>query len=508
MTRIERLQYYRRVLGEAADKSPEHLRVARAKLGRTDLFFLLVFLLGRKDVNRDWLYDRCNEVQKEPDEHLDLWAREHYKSTLITYGKTIQDIFVDPEVTVGIFSHTRPIAKGFLRQIKREFESNDLLKEVYPEILWGNPRAEAPKWNEDDGIVVKRKGNPKESTIEAWGVVDGQPTSKHFALLVYDDLVTRESVNTPEMISKTTDALALSYNLGTSGGARRFIGTRYHFNDSYGEIIRRGTVTPRVYAATKDGTVEGESVFLPREVLDKKYADMRSFVFSAQMLQNPVADEAQGFKADWLRYYDGEQSDGGGMNKYLLCDPASAKKKESDYTAIGVVGLGPDNNYYLLDLVRDRLNLRERGDAIFSLHRRWKPKGVGYEKYGIQADIEYLQDRMGRENYRFDITPLGGQVAKSDRIKGLIPIFEDGRFYLPESMWKTDYQGKAVDLVTAFIEEEYKPFPVGLHDDMFDMIARIMDGDMNTVWPKPREAADRYAKTRKRRARSGSWMTA
>ena len=73
-------------------------------------------------------------VQESPDGHLDLWAREHYKSTIITFGQTIQDILRDPEVTVGIFSHTRPIAKGFLRQIKRELESNQTLKDLFPDI--------------------------------------------------------------------------------------------------------------------------------------------------------------------------------------------------------------------------------------------------------------------------------------------------------------------------------------------------------------------------------------
>ena len=109
---------------------------------------------------------------------MDLWAREHYKSTIITFGKTIQDILAshgdDPldewqdfyEPTFGIFSHTRPIAKGFLNQIKVEFEGNTLLQSVFPDILYSDPKGQSPKWSEDSGLVVKRKSNPKESTIE------------------------------------------------------------------------------------------------------------------------------------------------------------------------------------------------------------------------------------------------------------------------------------------------------------------------------------------------------
>lgn len=461
------------------------------KRARTDLFFLLTEVLGRKDIDRPWLKARCEEVQASPNGHLDLWAREHYKSTIITFGKSIQDILAshgdDPlpewggrEITIGIFSHTRPIAKGFLRQIKQEFESNKRLHALFPDILWEDAR-KAPKWSEDDGIVVKRRTNPKESTVEAWGIVDGQPTSKHFFVLVYDDLVTRESVTTPEMIAKTTAALELSYNLGSDGGIKRFIGTRYHFNDSYKAVMDRGTASSRIYPATDDGTVDGEPVLLSAETLREKRRDMGPYTFACQMMQNPKADETQGFKDEWLHYYANEL--GSVSNRYILVDPASGKRKGNDYTAIWVIGLGSDSNYYVLDMVRDRLNLTQRGKLVLELHRKWKPLQVRYERYGMMADIEYIKQLQEVENYRFDITEVGGQTSKADRIKRLIPLFEQGRVYLPQTMHKTNYEGKIEDLINVFVQQEYKSFPVSLHDDMLDALARIAEPDIPLKWP-------------------------
>jgi phage terminase large subunit-like protein len=474
----------------AVDLGREMQRRASSKVARekckTDLRWLLVNVLGRKDCDNDWVRARCAEVRASPNGHLDLWARGHYKSTIITFALTIQDILNNPEITVGIFSHTRPIAKAFLRQIKREFETNEQLKALFPDILWANPVVQSPKWSEDEGIVVQRQSNPKESTVEAWGLVDGQPTSKHYRLLVFDDVVTRESVTTPEMMAKTTEALQLSFNLAAANSSRRFIGTRYHFNDTYRTVMEAGSVRPRLYPATHNGKVDGEPVFFTKELLAEKRRDMGPYVFGAQMLQDPTADEKQGFKLEWLQYMSGPGTHRG-QNLVIVVDAASSKKKGSDYTAMWLVGFGPDRKMYVHDMLRDRLSLTERADTLFAWHRKWNTRGqvlaVGYERYGLMADVEHFKDRMERENYRFAITELGGLMAKNDRIRRLIPWFEQGRLFLPPILNKTNYEGRTVDLVNSFKNDEYLPFPVGTHDDMLDALARVLDDNLPVCWP-------------------------
>jgi phage terminase large subunit-like protein len=457
---------------------------ALKQLCSEDLFFLLTIGCKRKDINRDWLYERCREVEANPNGYLDLWAREHYKSTIITFGKSIQDLLVDPDnTTIGIFSHTRPIAKGFLDQIKREFEGNTFLKGLFPDVLYENPRSQAPKWALDSGLILKRQANPKEANVEAWGLVDGQPTSKHFSILVYDDVVTRESVTTSEQIKKVTEAWELSLNLGAQGGVTRYIGTRYHANDTYKTMMSRGSVTPRIYPATDNGKVDGVPVFLTKEDLDKKRRDMGPYTFGTQMLQDPVADKAMGFKEEWLSFYD-SLGDTSKWNIYIIVDPAGQRKKSNDYTVMEVVGLAPDNNYYLIDAIRDRLNLTQRASKLFELHRKHNPIAVGYEHYGMQADIEHIKYVMEQQNYRFNITELGGSLAKEDRIRKLVPIYEQRRFYMPKKLNFVSHDSKNVDYIRAFIDDEYLAFPVSTHDDMLDCRARILDPTLDAKFPK------------------------
>jgi predicted phage terminase large subunit-like protein len=191
------------------------------------------------------------------------------------------------------------------------------------------------------------------------------------------------------------------------------------------------------------------------------------------------------------------------MNKVMLVDAANSKRKSSDYTSIWVIGLAADKNYYALDIVRDRLNLTERGSAVMRLHRKWRPMQVRYESYGLQADIAHIKSIMEAENYRFDVTEVAGRTPKNDRIRRLIPICEQGRLYLLHSLNYSDYEHVVRDLIHDFIESEYVAFPVALHDDMMDSLARIAEPDLELVWPRDSSPTvkDRY----KREVQTSAW---
>ena len=443
----ETMQFYARVV-------PTIPHMGRALLGCNDRYFLLAGIMRRDDALHPWLFARCREVEANPDGHIDLWARFHYKSTIITFAGVVQEIMCDPEITIAIFSVVKPTAREFLNRIKQEFENNDYLKALYSDVLYSNPKGKSPgegrpsKWSIERGITVKRRSNTVEATVEAHGLIDGQPTGRHFKMHVYDDVVTQDHISEEE-IKKTTARWEMADNLGTHEGTRKWIaGTRYHFADTYAEILDRKSARPRIYPATVDGTATGAPVFLTPERLRQIRNDQRS-TFSAQMLLNPVAMSEATFRSEWFRTYDVIPSV---MNVYIMCDPSKGKTKRSDRTAIAVIGINPAGNKFLLDGYCHRMKLSERWNFIKQLEAKWRNHTgvqhvkVGYEQYGMQSDLEVFEEYKERDRVEFAIeeinTPSEGKHSKRDRIERLEPDMRETRFFLPAVVYHPDFGGR------------------------------------------------------------------
>ena len=523
----------------------------RALLGCNDRFFLLTALCRREDMVHPWIYDRCREVEAEPDGYLDLWARGHGKSSVGTFAGVIQEILIDPEIRIGIFGNTQEISRPFLAQIKEELERNDELKRLYPDVLWERPAQEAPSWSLDKGIIVKRAGNPKEATVEAHGVIDAQPTGRHFPLLVFDDIITEKNVTNPDQIKKATERVELSDNLGVLEGTRKwYFGTRYSFADSYAHLMEHGIVKPRIYPATDNGKLDGKPVLLSEKDWAEKKRAQRSTV-AAQMLLNPLAGTENTFRVHWLRPYWVRPYM---MNVYIMGDPSKGKSKSSDRTALVVVGIDANGNKYLLDGYCHRMPLSQRWENLKNLHKRWSQMPgvqhikVGYERYGQQTDEEYFEEKMRLEGKRFEIIELSwtreaGRESKVARVERLEPDFREGSFLIPAKIWhpameqtqgrarwvlqpgsdeifygpylgQHQYEGRAIangehwrimhpiirkdedgslyDLVRVFFEE-YRFFPFSPRDDLIDAMSRIYDMEPMAATKFERVEVEDYA---------------
>jgi phage terminase large subunit-like protein len=504
------------LLGKELDALTEDERLACLwPLVRADTFALMYYVLSTKNyfdnpgiINHQWLVDRCKEIDEGCNDVLDIWARFHWKSNIKTFAKPIQYALNRPNATICIFSVTRPIAKGFLGQILREFKTNDELRKLswHPSIGdYTIPERDQDyeKCSLDEGVILRRPGNPKEGTFEAWGLIDSQPTSKHFEICAYDDTVTVESVGTTDMQEKTTNRWELSINLGFPGTQRWYTGTFYSHTDTYHDMMSRG-IRLRIhpcYEIDEERTeYSGDKILklahhMDRPVLyDGDYLEdlihkmsggSESRTAAMQMFCDPNAGLTTGFKLEWInRYEDSPHKIRKGKNVYILVDPAGAKKKDSSFTVMWVVGYGPDGNFYILDCVRDKFNLSEKADKLIQLHYIWKPIEVRYEKYSMQADIQHIEYVQRRRSYHFPILEVGGRLAKDDRIDRLVPAFKEGRFYFPANINYIDYTDEQKDLVESFINEEYLAFPNSQFKDMLDALARLMEPDLPLYAPK------------------------
>jgi predicted phage terminase large subunit-like protein len=484
-------------------------------LARADLYFLLSRVLSTSKAKREdgsplvehpWLLSRCRDVQQGSNETLDIWARYHFKSTIKTFAELIRQLLIDPDKTFGILSHTRPIAKSFLRQVKHEYESNELLRALSynPTLgapsIWDNTR-QAPKWSEDEGLVLRRPGNPKEASIEAWGLVDSLPASKHYDVRLYDDVVTEDSITSPEMIEKTTRAWELSLNLGKPGGEEWYCGTFYGHGDTYTQIADRGyglrlypcyeideektERDPRSNRPVKLAWHMDRPVLYTAEHLSREAQKMGPRTFGIQMLCDVSAGLHFGFNRKDVRYYEKEPwQERHGKPRVILVDPANEKKKGSAYTSMWVIGLGSDGNFYVLDMVRDKLNLTERARALFRLHRQWKPVQVRYERYGLQADVQHIEYLQEQQGYRFAITEVGGHTRKDDRIARLLPLFTANRVWFPEKgIHYVNAEKVRENLVDTFMNDEFLVWPNGVYRDMLDSLARLEEPELPLPWP-------------------------
>ena len=447
-----------------------------------------------------------------------------HNSTIITYLKTIQDILIDPEITICIYSYNIKTAKKFLMQIRDTLQSCRKLIELFPDILFDSVTAKF--WTDQGGmrhsmvwgsdmITVKRKGNPKEATVECSGLVVGQKTGGHYNLLVYDDVEVPESVSTNAQMLKTLKQFEMSLNTGSSGNLRcRMLGTFYMLKDVYYKILNpdngggKGNFKLRKYSCYGE---DGKPVLYTEAFIDRKRKQSTQGVFEAQMLCDPSENSIWRFDREWIppripietRYE---------YNCYILCDPAGNPTKTSDYTTMWVCLTSCEKQYYFPELVRDKMDLDTKWKTLKELVKKYtthmKPT-VFYEKVSMQDDIGYFLkmqelDRSwftiipvsGRPKLKFDGT-VAGKGKKEQRIQALVPLLKQHMLHFSPSCVRENWQGQSEDMMNSFFESEYDLYPFSDNDDALDSLCRIADLETGVMISFPEKQKEKGREKRK-----------
>lgn len=342
------------------------------------------------------------------------------------------------------------------------------------------------------------------SEYMAGGLLSGMTGNRANIVIVDDPVAGREDAESETIRRKTREAYEddLKTRL-IPGGSTIIIQTRWHEDDLSGGILPEKWSGQSGFINGRDGqswfvlclpaVCDSKDDPLGREIgeplwpewfneahFDKFRGSPRTW--AALFQQKPRPAEGAEFKKSWLQRYLAAPKK---LNKIILVDPSSGKRKDrGDYTCMWVFGLGADQNAYLIDGIRDRLNLTQRVSAVMELHRKHKPIETRYEQYGLQADIEAIRAEQERSQYRFKITEVGGSTKKEDRIRRLIPWFENGKIWLPHVLPYVDTEGAHHDLMAIFIDTEYAAFPVARHDDMLDGMARLAEPTLKLPYPQ------------------------
>ena len=448
-------------------------------------FYAFIYLLGYRDIGEFHkkqieLLGQERSLESHQVRRLWLWSRGFFKTSLITEAHSLWLIVNNPDIRILVVSFSLEVAKKPFAAIRNQFMLNNDFRYFFKEFC--------PKPNKDGKIefgtseyltVPNRAKGLKEPTIMCAGV-GTNITGLHFDWMKIDDLVNRDSVSNDTQIQSSKDYYSLLRPIFDNPTLPRedVIGTIYHFNDLHSNLSKNVEFQQSLIP------VEVNGIFTFPERIDKEGFEnicrdpsMNPHDIQSQYYLNPIDPAKKKFNDDWIQYYDILPE---GLSEYLLGDPASTKKKISDYSVFERWGFDAELNCYLIDGIRDKMLSNERVDAYVAMAKQCRNlKGAKYEVLGGRhGDLENIRIKFLEQ--RLHISPTETKAttsSKQDRIEQrLTGQFHAGKVFLPRSLKKTyRWNGKPYDFVQEYILE-YRQYPFPEHDDILDCHSQLFDG--------------------------------
>lgn len=402
---------------------------------------------------------------------LDLAPRGFGKSTVGDVDYCITKILRDPDIRIMIGSKTQTQAQAFLKEVRTHFEQNEDLIRIFGD--WKTSKDNI--WNDREFTVNKRKVIKKEATLTALGA-SGAVISKHFDIIIGDDLVGLENARTEKQRANLKEWFYSSlFPTLEPDGEIHILGTRYNPLDLYEDLIKSKSYVVNIQQAIR--TVGGKKVSLweskfTLERLEQIQRDSGKVIFNMQYQNDTELAKGKIFKSKYFKYYEEYKidydfqtakvriKDDEGIDKWIKvrlcfgCDLAISEKEtdKGDYFVLMVIGVDADKNVYVLEYVKERLTFNTQLNTIINYGRDKFPM---VERIGVET-VAY-QKSLAQELRRLSLLPIININTSKDKVTRAMrrsANFENGKVFFREGMDD--------------LEECLLLFPEVDHDDLFD----------------------------------------
>ncbi|MCH6552214.1 MAG: phage terminase large subunit [Planctomycetes bacterium] len=195
----------------------------------------------------------------------------------------------------------------------------------------------------------------------------------------------------------------------------------------------------------------------PHEGLMRLKAEMGSYAFAAQYQQSPAPRGGGIVKWVWFQTCDVPPEKGSGDLVVQSWDTASKAKEYNDYS-VCTTWLVRDKNYYLLHVLRQRLEYPALRKMVIAQRNAFEADEVLVEEAG--SGIQLVQDLRSEGIGVRGIKPEG---EKEMRMQVQTAVIEARRVFVPKAApWLMDFQ------------DEVTKFPAGKHDDQVDSLSQFL----------------------------------
>lgn len=404
-----------------------------------------------------------------------MLPRGSFKSTIASTALPIWLFWHNPNLRIMLDCATLVNAKMYVAAIKDQIDNNEVLRLICTDkkgkyILEPDKNA-AGGWTEDRILLKHRtKLGMKEPSLFV-SAVDNNRTGMHPDVIIMDDLVSEATVTTQEQRNKTKTHYKFSLSLLERNGLQVVIGTRYHMDDLYDELLKNEGFNCIVRPAIlPNGKCYFPSKY-PVEVLKELRRDQGADIYNSQYMLDPTNEDDAVFKIGHLQYYtEDEVSEKSPTRKifqqvFVLTDLAITQNKRSDYTVVMIVGVTADKKVYVIDYIQDKITPSEIVTSIFEMYDKARKygyvRGVYIETIAFQRVMMYLlKDEARRRGVSIPLRELKANRDKTLRINGLVPLVDSDSIYISPAH--------------VSLKNEMREFPYGKHDDIVDTLAYII----------------------------------